>query len=326
MKLVLVYAGDPDSGIIQSPYCITNALYYYLKNKGVEVRYFDWLSTADIDVQPDEIVLGHPAYSQDTVIQKMFRRNQPCIAKCTIHPFHTGRPEDNMPFDGISQQADRIFSICGPFWYDTADQTCFASWKPKMVRLDMAVNSNTFPYLRTQFNPPGRRRLVYIGSSMPQKNLGYMVQLMQQMPDVELHWYGGDGGHPLAKLPNVKTVGWVVLGHDLAAKIVSECDIFINTSHSDANPTTLLEARAFGIITACTKESGYYNDPFFTELYLNDLQRSVSAIRGLLNVPSEALLDRAKASRAEIETKYTWDRFGETVWNELQRIYTAKTA
>ncbi len=316
MKIHLVYAGDPDDGRIQSPYCITRNLYHYLRTKA-DVAYYRWDDTCDVKVEPDDIFVGHPHYDPNTVVQKFFRSGQKCQLRCTIHPFHTGRPEDNMPFDWISQQADKIFSICGPYWYDTAQDTCFASWKPKMIRLDMAVDSQIFPFLRTNFHDPGKRRLVYLGSSMPQKNLGYMTQIMAAMPDIRLDWYGGDGGHPLARLPNVNTVGWVVLDRGLASKIVNECDIMINTSHSDANPTTLLEARAWGIITACTPQSGYYNDPFFTELDLGSLEKSVLAIRNLLNAPTVDLVERAKASRREIETKYTWTNFCQTVWEHL---------
>jgi glycosyltransferase involved in cell wall biosynthesis len=323
MTVHFVYAFDPDSGQIQSPYCITKNLYYYLKQR-TDVAYYLWDSQKSIPAKPDDIILGHPHYDKRTVMHKVFKGTK-CRVRCTIHPFHHKRTGDNMPFDYMARQADKIFSICGPYWYDTIGNTPFAHWKPKMVRLDMAVDCKHFPYLRAKsgefaFNPPGRRRLTYVGSSMPQKNLQYMVALMQRMRDVELHWYGGSGDHALAKLPNVRTVGWVTLNRKTAEKIVKNCDIFINTSISDANPTTLLEARAWGLTTACTKQSGYYNDPFFTELYLDDLNRTESVIRKLLAEPTETLLARAEQSRTEIEKRYTWDRFCSSIWSELQKL------
>lgn len=144
---------------------------------------------------------------------------------------------------------------------------------------------------------------------------------MATMPDVELDWYGGDSAHALAKLPNVRAFGWLTLNRKVAQKIVDDCDIMINTSISDANPTTLLEARAWGIITACTPQSGYYNDPFFTELDLADIKKSMANLRHLLHDASnEELMLRATKSREEIETRYTWDRFCNTVWTELQKF------
>lgn len=318
MRVHFVYAFQPSNGALQSPYCITRNLYNYLV-KRTEVVYNTWDSRSVPEFLPNDILIGHPHYDTNTFMQQVFRKNLQCKARCTIHPLHTARVNDNMPFDFMSKKADKIFSICGPYWYDTIENTPFAHWKPKIVRLDMAVDGKQFPFLRKKFNDRGKRRLVYIGSAMPQKNLGYMRDLMQQLPDVELDWYGGDSNHPLAKLPNVRAFGWLTLDKNVAQKIVDECDIMINTSMSDANPTTLLETRAWGMITACTPQSGYYNDPFFTELSLGDLKTSRQAIRHLIHdVESDDLMDRAIKSRQEIESKYTWENFCETVWQGLQ--------
>ena len=322
MRIHLVYAGSPDSESIQSPYSITKNLYYYLKARA-HVMYHDWTSRANIEALPNDIVIGHPNYDSDTIISKFFRSGQKCKAKCLIHPLHTVRIQDNLPFDPLAQAADKIFSICGPYWYDTIGDTPFAHWKPKITRLDMAVDANVYPYLKTEFNPIGKRKLIYMGSSTPHKNLSYMIELLSRMPDITLNWYGGDGDHPLAKLPNVKTVGWVVLDKNMATNIVQECDIFVNTSFSDANPTTLLESTAWGLIPACTPQSGYYNDPMFTPLNLWSIDESVSAIRKLLNTPSEVLKERSIRSRAIIESKYNWNVFCETVWKELEKLYAA---
>lgn len=320
MKIHFVYAGSPEDPRIQSPYSITRNLYYYFKERA-EVQYYTWDSRSEVNVASDDIFIGHPHYDTNTTVQRFFASGQKCRVRCTIHPLHTVRVQDNIPFDHISKQADGIFSICGPYWYDTIEQTAFAHWKPKITRVDMAVDSKIYPYLKNNFNEIGHRRLVYIGSSMPQKNLSFMCEVMKKLPTVQLHWYGGDGETPLARLPNVKTVGWVVLDRILAQKIVNECDIFINTSISDANPTTLLESTAWGLIPACTPQSGYYNDPMFTSLTLDSVDKTVQIITDLLHVPSEQLIQRSIASRKKIEEHYTWENFCSTIWNELQRLY-----
>jgi len=324
MSLHFVYAFSPHDQQLQSPFSITRNLYNYLSQR-TDLVYHMWDECKLLNLGPNDVLLGHPHYEHNTVMQQVFRRNVRCKARCLIHPFHHRRVEDNFPFDFMAREADKIFSICGPYWYDTIESTPFAHWKPKMVRLDMAVDTSHFPFLRQEtgplaFNPPGHRKLVYIGSTMPQKNLGYMVELMSRMPDVKLHWYGGSGDHPLARLPNVSVVGWVTLDRNIATHIVENYDIMINTSISDANPTTLLETRAWGLITACTKESGYYKDPYFTELYLDDISGTIDNIRQLLLAPSHILYGRAIASRAEIESRYSWSRFCETVWSNLAAL------
>lgn len=317
----LVYAFQPDSPQISSPYSITKNLYNFLKSK-TDVKYYEWHEHTVADVKPDDIFIGHPHYNTNTIVQRTIREKT-CKLMCTIHPLHTALPEHNMPFNDLVAKADKVFSICGPYWYDTIDQTPFAHWKPKITRLDMAVDTNHFPFLRNRFNPIGKRKLVYIGSTMPMKNVGYIVEIMRRMPDVKLHWYGGDGSHPLAKLPNVHTVGWQNLTKDIAQKIIDECDIFINVSTSDANPTTLLESMAWGLITACTKQSGYWQDPLFTELFTDNIEATIDAIRKLLTTPDDILLNRAIQGKTAIETKYTWNRFCNTIWNEIKPYVTS---
>jgi len=313
--LHFIYAGELGDSRIQSPYSITKNLHNYLSQR-CPVKYYRWDSTEQISVGPNDIVLGHPNYPANTPTRQAF--TQPCRAKCLIHPFHHNRASDNLPFDDLASQADRIFSICGPYWYDSVDQTGFAHWKPKMVRVDMAVDANVYPYLKQDFNR--KRRLLYVGSSTPNKNLGLLYKIMKHLPDVELHWYGGSREHPLARLPNVRTTGWVTLDHKLAERICQDCDVMVSVSDSDANPTTLLETMAWGLIVACTKESGYYNDPLFTELYLDDFQATIQQIRGLLAAPADQLRERSKAGRSAVEATYNWDRFCQTVWDGIRDL------
>lgn len=320
-----VYAGNPDSGIIQTPNIITHKLYYFLKTKFETVHYYDWNHTGNIITpNPGDVIIAHPNYPENTVTNRLFSLtdNIKCY-RTIIHPFHTNRTEDNWPFDHLARRADKIFAICAPYWYDTIDSTIFAHWKPKMVRMDLAVNKDVYPHLKHTFNPPEARRLVYIGSSTPNKNLGYLIKIMLRLKDVTLHWYGGDKGHRLARLPNVQITGWVKLD-DYAKEICRQCDIMVSVSNSDANPTTLLETKAWGLMAACTKESGYYNDQMFEELHLDNFPRTMEVLNHLLNEDINKLSHKSLEDRKIIETKYTWERFCRTIWDGLKEhdVYT----
>lgn len=314
MTIHFVYAGDPNGDRECSPYTITQNLYRFLKSKA-EVKYYDWTASGPIDVGPDDVFIGHPNYPPETVTQWVFK-NVKCKAKFLIHPLHHGDPQYNMPFSWMVDEADAVFSIMGPYWYDTIKTSAFASWHPKIIRLDMAVNADAYPYTKTTFNPPGRRNYVYVGSNMPMKNTNYLAKIMRAMPNKKLYWYGGDGGAELAKLPNVQTVGWVdVRAH--REEICNAADIFVNVSYSDANPTTLLETTAWGLIPACTKESGYYDDPMFTELYLDDFNGTLRALDRLQNAPVDELISRSLNSRSIIEDHYNWKTFCTKVWDGI---------
>jgi hypothetical protein len=319
MRIHFVYAGTPDEGRNCSPYTITKNLHRFLSQRA-EVIYHHWDAHYDIDLQPDDILLGHPNYDPGTVVQRAFRSDKPCRAKCTIHPLHHGRPEDNMPFDEISRKATAIFSIMGKYWYDTLEQSSFAHWKPKITRLDMSVNADIYQYLKGDFNNVGSRGIVYVGSSMPQKNLGMLTQLASRMPDVKFEWYGGSSDHPLFRLPNTYVEGWQDLGQDKLRTICARNDIIISTSCSDANPTTIAEVGlASGLIPICTRESGYY-DSSVVSILLNDINGSIRILREWLNKPSGVLKEMSLRNRETCVRDYNWDVFCNTVWNRLSQL------
>lgn len=315
-----IYAGHPNNDSRQSPYTVTRELYKYLKVKavkaGTDVRYYDWCTMGRPEISKDDIIIGHPNYDENTIVQRIFKESV-CKAKYLIFPLHTKMPEYNLPFDQLVSIADKVFNIMGPYWYDTIEQSAFAHWKPKIVRLDMAVDCSQFPYTRTKFNPSGSRHLVYVGHGRPEKNIEQIYEVMKSLPNLLLTWYGGAIEQPLAQLPNVRTIGWVDFTPDMVAKVVYHGDLFISCSRSDANPTTLLEAASWGLIPMCTAESGYIKPNLFDPIPLDDVAGTIEVINKLQATPEKELLERAWRSRKAVENDYTWLKFCETVWSNI---------
>lgn len=316
MRIHFVYAGDPSDGRIQAPFSITRNVFNFLSARA-EVVYHQWDATNDIDLRPTDILLGHPHYDINTVVQRTIRSGKPCAGKFLFHPFHHRRAEDNFPFDQLVSMADKLLAICGPYWTDTIGQTKFAHWAPKITRLDMAVDLAHFPFLRTKFNPVGQRNLVYVGSGMPQKNLNLMCSIMERLPHVKLFWYGAND-HPLSRLQNVVPFGWTPLTFDMLSKIITSGDVFINTSVSDASPTALLEAASIGFPIACTRESGIYDQEMVRSLSLDDVNHNVFVISNLLSADENSLMRMAVDARKIIEKTHTWDRFNNRLWDAIQ--------
>lgn len=322
-RLVFVYAGSPDEQRRQSPYSITRNLYSFFKNKGLDVVYKNWTdSGVGFQVDKNDIVLGHPAYDQSSIIQHIFRSGQKCKAKILIHPLHLNFVEDNLPFDDLWKSCDAGIAITGKYWYDVLEKSKFAHWKPKMTRIDMAVDHEIYKWYKKDigFRVEGTRELVYIGSSTHNKNLWYLTNIMRAMPTVKLNWFGGSSDHSLAKLPNVTTTGWQELNDGVLKQICGSSDIFVNVSISDANPTSLIEAASLGLVIACTKESGYYNDQMVTTLPLDDVSEAVKIITELLLLPIPEMEKRSAYNRQEIEKKYNWNVFCNTVWSVVNKF------
>ncbi|MCD6290628.1 MAG: hypothetical protein J7M34_09010, partial [Anaerolineae bacterium] len=173
----------------------------------------DWRSTEPLEIDPEDILLGHPHYDQRTVVQRAFREAH-CRAKFLIFPFHHGIPRINMPFDPLVRRCTRLFAITGEYWYNTVEQSPFAHWKEKMVRVDMAVDASRFPYLKRRFNPPGERVLFYLGTDAPEKGVAHLAQLVRDT-GYKLVYAGYIGpSKPLFAGLNVQFLGPIELTHD----------------------------------------------------------------------------------------------------------------
>lgn len=321
MKILFCYAFHPNSGYNTSPFTITTHLFNYLSERA-QVIYCPWDSHTIPEITEDTILVGHPHYDPNTIVQQIFRQDIPMAAKYSIHPLHTVRVEDNWPFNHIAKKADGIFSICGPYWYDTIEDTLFKDWKSKITRLDMAVDCGVWKYRKTRFNEPGKRGVVYVGSSMPQKNLGYFQQIASLMPGINFRWYGGSGDHPMSRLPNVQIFGRYDFPNDeIMNDMYDFGDIFLNVSISDANPTTILEfGLAGGLIPICTQTSGYWNDPSFINIP-HDAVEAARIIRHWLQSPSEELEKLSASNREVCQRDYTWEKFCTTIWKTLEKHF-----
>jgi glycosyltransferase involved in cell wall biosynthesis len=201
----------------------------------------------------------------------------------------------------------------GPYWYDTLENSAFASWKSKIVRLDMAVDATLFPRLKKRFNPPGQRGFLYIGSNRPEKGCDVLSRTMGHMPESRCGWIGGG-----ADIPGVHRLSSDrELTEDYMSGVAEDFDIFVNTSVSDANPTTILEAMAWGFPVACTPQSGYYKMPSLVPLSTSDVEGNARALQRLQYAEEAELRSLADANRRLIETTYTWERFCSTVWDHI---------
>ena len=83
----------------------------------------------------------------------------------------------------------------------------------------------------------------------------------------------------------------------------------VTVGSSDANPTTILEAMARGLIPICTPQSGYAGVPGIVNVPLGDSRAATHVIRQWLECPEEQLVETQRANWALLDRDYTWDRF-----------------
>jgi glycosyltransferase involved in cell wall biosynthesis len=222
----------------------------------------------------------------------------------------------NRQFRDLVAQADVVFGIMGKYWYDTLEMSEFADWKSKITRVDMAIDASHYPYLKRGFNRPGARGYLYIGRNSAEKGTHLLSQVFERLDDYPRGWIGS--GPEIPGVPRISD--WRQLTPAFMAGVAEKFDFLVNFSISDANPTTILEAMAWGLPVACTPESGYYNEPTILPLSKDNVDESVRTLRWLQSAPEEALLELSLRNRKLVEQHYTWGRFTDTVWSTISRV------
>lgn len=298
---------------LPAPGSITTHLSAYLRQYQ-PLRLYHLDEVGEIDCGANDIILGHPHPDTNTVIQRTFALAPRCRMKALIFPMHHAMPAISQFTLPLIEKADKVFGIMGPFWRETIEQSHFAPWKDKITPLDMAVDVKEYPFLKKRYNPPGRRGYLYIGGNRPEKGCAVFGATMKHLGNFPRGWIGGG-----SEIPDVPRLApYANLTPTFVASLAEQFDFFINTSVSDANPTTILEAMAWGFPVACTPESGYHNMPIITTLSTTDIQGNVKKLLELQYAPEDRLQQIGLEGRRLVEMHYTWERFCTSVWRGLK--------
>src|SRR5665647_1142413 len=296
----------------RSPFSVTHNVYSRLKER-LPVHLYDWQESVSISNQGCDILLGHPhLLDQSKVWDRAFRRGGWGL-RIAMTPLSHRHAHVSGRLDRFVPGLDAIFGIMGPYWGDTWQNSALAHWAPKLTRLDMAIDVQRFPFVKTSFNPPGKRRFLYIGNDNPDKGLVLLSILFGLARTSRCTWIGTG-----RDVPNLEHRSWRPFTAEAVQLLAEEFDFLITMGTSDANPTTILEAMAWGLPVCCTPQSGYYRMPEITSMSINDMNQNVNILDMLQEAPETELLTLAKKARALVERDYTWERFFERFWASLR--------
>lgn len=308
MKTIhLVYPCGPR---ISSPHSIGRHLAQALSSSyRVEVHRLELLKA----IRPisGDVLLGHPHQVAGTCFRRSMK-HQGWSRVITMCPFN-GDPGLVSYLDSSVVNSDLFLAISGPFWFNQVVKGPYASWLPRMVRLDMAVDRIDFPRVRARLAPPGKRRFVYIGNTSPTKNTGYLSEIARRLPHMDFAWIGAGG-----EIPGVRSLGYADFSTDAGRRLVSEFDFMVTVGRMDANPTTVLEAMSWGLLPVCTPQSGYMGEPGIPNVPLDDLNGACCVLQGLQEAPTPTL-DRLRAINDEaLDSRFSWGRFATTVESAIE--------
>lgn len=299
----LVYPYGPS---VSCPQAIGRHLAAELRRLGYAVLQHDWQRTYAIRPAPDDVLVGHPHPDPGTVFRRSLKERgwRRAIA---LAPFN-GNQSQLAYADPVVRQVDLFLAITGNYWAQRVPYSAFSHWLPKMRHVDLAVDMLEFPRVKARFNPTSARRVAYIGHSGAIKNTGYLEAIAAQLPEVEWRWYGR--GAPIRWF---RAMGHLDFASPVALKSIAECDFTITVARADANPATILETMAWGLIPTATVQSGYEGWPGIVPLPLDAAEQAASALKVLLASPEKHLLGIRDANDKALATHFTWARFAADV-------------
>ena len=299
-RVQLVYPSGPGIGC---PQAIGRHLAAHLRRR-YQVSEHAWDSPAVLEPAADTVLLGHPHPSPWTVFRRSLRR--PGWAKVVVLCPYNGEGRQVAWLDPVIEKADRYLAITGPYWAARLAGSAQARWAPKFQALDLAVDGQDYPRVKRGFAAPGRRRFLYIGHAGWPKNTALLSQVALARPHWDFAWAGGSD--PLA-IPGVQPLGRLDFATPGARKLVAGFDFVLTLGTADANPSTLLEAMAWGLVPVCSPQSGYEGIEGIPNVPIESLDAALAALDGLQALPSRRLDAWARKNAGSLKSHYHWARF-----------------
>lgn len=294
-----VYPRDPARH--SSPWCIGNEVGRRLE-RDYEVRSYGWKDPVTIDAVPGDVLIGHPHWSPSTVYRSSL--HHPNLARRIILAPYVGDLRQVAFHDRVIDASDLFLAITGGYWFARIGASAMARWRPKMRHVDLAVNREHFPLLRRRFNPAGQRRFVYIGHTAKNKNTPYLTRIAATRPDAQIDWIGR-GRH---RIRGVRPLGFQDFSTAAGRNLLASYDFMITVGNHDANPTTILESMAWGLIPVCTAQSGYEATPGVVNVPLGDAAAAGRVLTHLQHCPEAELQALRDAGEAMLQAHFHWDR------------------
>lgn len=319
----LLYRGGSDFFIpwrkpVRAPHSISYNLLQEFKKHG-KVKFYGMYENTVCDLKEDDILIGVPSQDHSTVPWVKPDYNTVFIKTLQKYPDHKHLymliPYSNEPqylrwADEIIEKYGKNLNLAllgGKIWFDNWDQSLWKDYPIKSkIRLDMGIDASSYPVIKKKFNPNGKRGFFYVGSALWYKNIPQLEKIAAQMPD---YAFGYVGGGPIKGWEQIAC--FVDLDEAFMAKMSEKYDFFVNVSR-DAQVTTVLEQMCFGMVVACTPESGYLC-PSLIPLSTDDTSYNVDILKKLQNMDEDDLLEIAKKNREYVISHHSWKQFTDAV-------------
>lgn len=290
---------------LRAPHSITFFLGQSLETR-YKVKLYDLREHLTICPAQGDILLGHLWTDRNTVIWNSIDDSR-FSKKILIQPYNNDELQLGWVREGL-KFCDGLIAIGGDYWVDNFTESPLKDFSEKIFHLNMAVDASSYPIVKKEFNPPNKRRFLYIGRQSKfrdEKGIKLLEELAKLIPNFQ-------GGYICV---GAEIKGWkkisepIALTPDFMKMIANHYDVFINMSRADAQVTTILEAMSWGFPVACTNESGYSRERNIFYLSLKDMNHNVDLVHKIQNLSDDEIKSISVENRLVVDNKYSWDVF-----------------
>lgn len=306
MTVHLVYPCDNPA---QTPGAIGWHLARNLESRYGTVECHAWDGFQVIRPSAGDVLIGHLHPIPGTTMRRSIKERG-WRRKILLNPFNFDVAQVGFlePWLG---QVDALVAICGPEWSSRLDFSYFSHWSPKFVPVDLAIDTTFFPFQAT--SPGTARRLLYVGHLRWYKNAKFLEALAEHLGDFELAWIGSGGG-----LRGWRALGYVPLSSPAGHEIAHEFGASVTVGSFDANPTTVLESMALGMLPFSTPTSGWSESQGTTHISTWSPELAAKRIREVYGRDSLWWAGKLAENRALAEQLFTWEHFSNTVVDVIE--------
>lgn len=307
----LIYAHNPDFN--STPHAIGYELTTRLRQARYTVSNYDWDELITIKPENDAILIGH-AHPLPLTIFRNSMKQAGWRRIILLEPYAHGNAGQVAFLENVIRYCDIFLAITGRYWFENITHSDFSHWKPRIQQIDLAVNRANFESIKSNFNLANKRRFIYIGNATAPKNIPYLNQIAESLPHMEFAWVGKGKSQYNA----LNQLGFMNFKEQKSLNTLHDYDFMITVGNSDANPTTILEAMAWGLIPVCTPQSGYEGYDSIINLPLNDIEGAKDVLEHLQTIDHQTLENWQKMNWALLDTHFNWDRFAQQVIEAIQ--------
>lgn len=267
-----------------------------------------------------DILIGHPNRYRSCLFSRSFAQSG-WAKRIVFAPFSLGMLEDAAAIDPLVCVADLYLAITGAYWFDAVDGSAVSHWRHKMMRCDLGVERGHFPKIKSRFNPPGRRRFLYIGNADPMRGGDFLATLADANPELEFGWIRASNSRHC--LDDVVEPSTIRLNRRMRAsrlkarvlswhrpdglQIISQYDVILSCARSEAMPCEILEAASWGLVPVTTPQCGYEADEWMSHMPLDDVAAASTVLHRLNHCDETELKERQAAGFRILERRYNWD-------------------